>query len=87
MPYIEEKDRPQYEADIKSLIKRLNGKPIGHINYVFSKIIWTLFDKNRSYTFGNGLIGMLACTAKEFYRRKLAEYEDEKIEENGDLTT
>ncbi len=85
MPYIETSERPQYEKEIRALEKKLHDKPVGHINYVFSRIIWGLFNKKAGYTFGNALMGMLRCVALEFYRRKLAEYENEKITENGDL--
>lgn len=85
MPYIEKEDRRRYDVIIDKLVKQLEDQPIGHINYVFSRIVWKLFNKIKSYTFGNSLIGMLSCVAQEFYRRKLSKYEDEKIVENGDL--
>lgn len=85
MPYIESWERPQYDIEIESLIKKLINKPIGHVNYVISRIIWALFNNKRGYTTGNNLIGVLHCVISEFYRRKLVSYEDEKIAENGDL--
>jgi len=85
MPYIEKENRQLYDVKIDNMVDQLDGRPIGEINYVFSRIIWKLFNKNCSYTFGNSLMGMLLCVAQEFYRRKLAKYEDEKITENGDL--
>lgn len=85
MPYINKKDRELYDVKIDELLKQLIGNPIGHVNYVFSRIVWRLFLCNRTYTFGNALVGMLECVKLEFYRRKLSEYEDEKINENGDL--
>lgn len=57
----------------------------GELNYVISSIIWEIFDKNRSYDTANDLIGALECVKDEFYRRRVAKLEDEKIKENGDL--
>ena len=85
MPYIDQEDRPQYDKVVEMLQSELAGKPIGHINYVISRVIWKLFDQNSSYTFGSALKGVLHDIADEFGRRKLDKYEDIKIKENGDL--
>lgn len=85
MPYITKTDRQLYDVQIDDLVKQLEGHSIGDINYVFSRIIWKLFNRSRSYGYGNALMGMLMCVAQEFYRRKLSKYEDEKIIANGDL--
>lgn len=85
MPYIDQEDRAQYQDIIKNSIAQLKSKPIGHINYVLSTILWELFDINPRYTYGNSLIGVLSCIAREFYRRKLAPYEDQKIKSSGDI--
>lgn len=92
MPYIEKKDREIYDPQIDALIDQLthfgaNSAPtVGHVNYIISKLIWGIFRKNGpSYTGGNNLIGVLECVKQEFYRRQLAEYEDKKIKENGDI--
>ena len=85
MPYIEQKERLAYDIAINRLVELLIDHPIGHVNYVISRIIWKLFHHKRGYTTGNNLIGALECVKDEFYRRQLAPYEDEKIEENGDV--
>lgn len=85
MPYINQEDREQYQDIIKKAVEQLKGKPIGHLNYMISTILWKLFDINPGYTYGNSLIGALSCIAREFYRRKLSLYEDQKIESNGDI--
>ena len=85
MPYIEQKDRDAYDTAIDRLVGLLADQPIGHVNYVISRIIWKLFRIQRSYTAGNNLIGVLECAKAEFYRRQLAPYEDEKLKENGDV--
>jgi hypothetical protein len=90
MPYIIPADRKQFDPAIEELVDALTNhgfsklKP-GDLNYAVSKIVWGAFDKNPSYTFGNELVGVLECIKQEFYRRKLAPYEEAKIKENGDL--
>ena len=93
MPYIKKEDRKDYDDLITEIIGRLLFKGpkdtstavVGDVNYVISSIIWRLFEEKVSYTNGNNLVGVLECVKQEFYRRKLLEYEDEKIKENGDL--
>lgn len=87
MPYINRIARRKYDQTINDLldILRANHVTPGDINYVFSSIVWRLFDSNKSYTTGNELIGVLECVKQEFYRKKLAIYEDIKEKENGSL--
>lgn len=85
MPYIEQLERSQYNTEIEILATKLKDQPVGHINYVISRLIWMLFAQKVSYTWGNNLMGVLRCVAHEFYRRKLVPYEDKKIVENGDV--
>ena len=90
MPYIKQEDRKKFDSLIEDVVDALTDhgfspvKP-GDLNYVISKMVWEIFDRNPSYTLGNNLTGVLECVKQEFYRRKLAPYEDEKIKENGDL--
>ena len=96
MPYIKKEDREKFGEAIYPILEAFYydgkgtwdyNKPIspGELNYLISSILWTIFDKNPSYTLGNNIVGMLECVKQEFYRRKLAPYEDEKIVENGDI--
>jgi len=90
MPYIKQEDRKKYDGlveDIVDVLTEHGFKPadVGHANYVISSIIWKLFDQNKRYKTANDLAGVLSCVDKEFYRRKVVPYEDEKIKENGDL--
>lgn len=86
MPYIKQNDRLRYLTEVDSLSVKLQEKSTpGELNFVISKIVWELFSKNPSYTKGNELMGVLECVKQEFYRRLLAEYEIEKIVENGDI--
>lgn len=88
MPYIKPENRDKFEDAIKRLLDHLetkNGCNVGELNYVISSIVWSIFDSKPSYTLGNNLMGVLECVKQEFYRRRLAGYEDEKIQENGDI--
>jgi hypothetical protein len=44
-----------------------------------------MFQKPKCYDDYNSLIGTLECAKQELYRRKIAAYEDKKIEENGEV--
>lgn len=90
MPYIKKEDRKAYDSLIEDVVDALTNHgyklpEVGHINYVISKIIWSIFKKKVSYTTGNNLMGVLECVKAEFYRRHLAVLEDNKIIENGDI--
>ena len=87
MPYIKEEDRPVYDININNLCDLLSKIPqeakSGHLNYIITKLIKGTNPKR--YNDYNSLIGMLECCKLELYRRKIALYEDIKIEENGDV--
>ena len=85
MPNIIKDQRKKYESAIDNLIVLLKDTSMGEINYCLSKLIWRLFDLNKSYANANNLFGMLHAVSNEFYRRKIAPYEDEKMKINGDL--
>lgn len=86
MPYITEIERRKFDKILDEFYKiDSNTLTPGDLNYLFSSMIWYAFDNKRSYTKGNELVGMIECVKQEFYRRKLVPYEEEKIEENGDI--
>lgn len=89
MPYIKKEQRTKFEPTIytilQDLIKSDKSFEVGELNYIISSIIWKIFDNKRSYTNGNNLVGVLECVKNEFIRRRLNDYEDQKIKENGDI--
>ena len=93
MPYIKVSDRDSINEMSESLIDMFVNAPTkdgkfvaeGELNYAISKLVWAIFDKHRSYSTGNRLVGVLECVKQEFIRRRLNDYEDEKIKENGDI--
>jgi hypothetical protein len=89
MPYIKPSDREPFDTGIQSLLTALGESPHfeGNLNYIISKIIDGLCDKNRGYAQINRIVGVLECAKMEFYRRIATGYEDEKCDVNGDVYT
>ncbi|HCJ11644.1 MAG: hypothetical protein A2Y14_04980 [Verrucomicrobia bacterium GWF2_51_19] len=88
MPYIKPEDRAHYDSIVDALTHKLieHGANAGDINYCFSRMLWNIFDKKGGrYAHANEIMGAVACIQAEFYRRKVAPYEDLKIGENGDV--
>ncbi len=87
MPYIAPDDRPAIDEKIKELVTYLQSRPVekqdGDLNYAISRMIHQLYPKK--YFHYNRALGVLSAIQLEFYRRKIAQYEDEKITENGDV--
>lgn len=80
MPYIKQEDRDNlyYEATVPS--------NAGELNYLITTIIDEYFLENGGrYAQVNDIIGALEGAKLEFYRRIVAPYEDEKLDENGDV--
>jgi len=87
MPYIEGKDRKRFE-DILTLLK-INLPEIkteGELNYLITKICHIYLEhKGEKYTTYNAILGALEGVKLELYRRKVSNYEDDKIDQNGDV--
>lgn len=86
MPYIKKANRNRFSAVVKELNK-LTNITAGDVNYLISKILNRMvhFRNEPSYAMLNSLIGVLECVKLELYRRIVVPYEEEKIEENGDI--
>lgn len=93
MPYINSTERETYQECINYIVAELVGTAIhsnniakGHLNYIVTAIIKRFIERTGlSYAIVNDMIGVLECCKLELYRRLLAEYEDEKIQQNGDV--
>jgi len=87
MPYIPEDERTELDELAGALVTLLrNGNFRGKLNYFISSIAEGLIQSNGvSYSFLNDFIGVLECVKLELYRRVATPYEDEKMEENGDV--
>jgi len=86
MPYICRERREDFGPlfDRIQITRQKDGQlPVGELNYIITRLL--LQCKPHSYADYNALYGMLGCCQAEFYRRAVAVYEDEKIQENGDV--
>jgi hypothetical protein len=82
MPYIPMPDRSRI------MLGDDVPKTPGELNYLITELIKMYIgyiDKSPNYADMNEVIGVLECCKLEFYRRIVADYEDEKIEINGDV--
>lgn len=62
------------------------NSPAGELNKAITKIlIKYLHDRKLSYQTINDIVGALEGAKLEFYRRVAADYENKKIQENGDV--
>ncbi len=90
MPYIDQEIRETFDPFIKEIVERLKSAPsstvAGVLNYIITKLVVSLWSKYKSYSMGNVIIGALQCAGREFARRHLDEYENIKIQENGDVS-
>lgn len=93
MPYIKVDRRNKIDKSIEQLAKTLSSNRenkqsleeiLGDINYSFSRILAILMEKP-NYNKVAMITGVLENIKQEFYRRIATPYENQKIEENGDV--
>ena len=89
MPYIKQEDRPKYAPLLQALAERLREVDdqmdrAGHTNYVITTLLLDAFP-DRKYATMALVDGIISNVGREYYRRRAAPYEDEKVLENGDV--
>ena len=91
MPYIDRDKRAKLDPLINQLLDKLvsmdaaNQFSDGDMNYIITRFIDKFYGGQfPSYTTLNAGIGVLEAAKLEFYRRRVALYEDGKIQINGD---
>ncbi len=84
MPYITQSKRDELEPHLAALARQVATE--GELNYCIYKLSCLLIDK-MGESYGNySLCSSAMEHAKlEWYRRRVAPYEDKKILENGDI--
>ena len=83
MPYIDKESRGKFDVMIADASMIDN---CGELNYVMSKICLAYIKKKGlKYQNINDVMGALTGVQLELYRRVWADYEDTKIESNGDI--
>jgi hypothetical protein len=60
-------------------------KTAGELNYLFTELILRFLGPDPNYQSYNDVIGALECCKFELYRRRVVDYEYEKIQTNGDV--
>ena len=84
MPYIKQDKRDALDPHLAELAREVTTE--GELNYCIYKLSCLLIDK-MGESYGNySLCSSAMEHAKlEWYRRRVAPYEDKKIKENGDI--
>lgn len=85
MPYINSIAREPLKPAIADLSEKIMSP--GELNYVITTLIRRYLSPLdcRRYADYNEVIGVLECAKQEMYRTLIAEYEDIKRLENGDV--
>lgn len=86
MPYIPEDKRKTYAEALEYISNFVRFDNVGDLNYFITKILGIYVrQKTERYQTYNDILGVLEGVKLELYRRKIAEYENKKIKENGDV--
>lgn len=82
MPYVKESVRKQIEP----CSGRRYAETPGELNYQLTRLCF-LYEQSHGYSYQtyNDIIGALEGAKLEMYRRRVAAYEDTKLNENGDV--
>lgn len=84
MPYITPEAREKFDGLIEQVAEQIETD--GELNYVYTKIgILCMMGSAMGYAERASIISALENAKLEMYRRYMAPYEDNKIEENGDV--
>ena len=79
MPYIPDESK-------NNLMKTGHIRNAGELNFIFTEMLQAYIeDKGESYQTYNDIMGALMGAMLELYRRRIGQYEDKKIAENGDV--
>lgn len=86
MPYVSQTDRVLIDRMLNANACICNQNP-GRLNYLITRAIELYLQQwpKPSYQLYNEVVGVLECAKLEFYRRKIAPYENDKLAEHGDV--
>ncbi|QQS18335.1 hypothetical protein IPL68_07040 [Candidatus Saccharibacteria bacterium] len=88
MPYVQQDMRKDLDPTIQLLIEKLAALPLdkqdGALNYTITRLLHGVYQPESYFTY-NRSMGVLSSAQAEWYRRRVAPYEDRKISENGDV--
>jgi len=84
MPYIKPEIRPRFDECVDEIA--LNISNVGELNYVITRLaLKYVQDKGLSYSTLSTVVGTLRLVCTEIEQRLVRDYEDGKINENGDV--
>ncbi len=85
LPYIKSHTRQRFENSLHSIMQNI-PQDAGELNYLITRIIDLYIQiKGKNYANLNEVIGVVECVKLEYYRRIILDYENIKINENGDV--
>lgn len=84
MPYITQDRRAEFDAHLEALAEKVAGQ--GEMNYCIYKLATLVIERiGESYDKLSMCSSAMEHAKLEWYRQRLAPYEDVKIKENGDI--
>jgi hypothetical protein len=87
MPYIKQGRRDAIELIRTGHIDPREIKTVGELNYAITRLMVWFMVNNGGISYSNGAAARAAAydASEELYRRIMADYEDQKKLENGDV--
>jgi hypothetical protein len=87
MPYIKNEERVPLMPSLTAVCLEIQKQcSPGELNYMITTLCRSyLISKGKNYTHINDIMGVLLNVILEFNRRVTVDYENSKIEENGDV--
>lgn len=88
MPYVKQYERNQVESELCSLCKAIQPLNSGLVNYVITTIVASSMKPSIGWSYStlSKALAVFRDAEAEMRRRLLDTYEEEKIEENGDIS-
>lgn len=81
MPYIPKTER----IELDDIIRRFPMLSAGQKNYVITRFLLKQLPTDAGYKDYNEAMGILECVKQELYRKRIAMYENDKCESNGEV--
>lgn len=98
MPYIKSERRPRFDAIVEVFshmgmekvhtpfgYSSLSTVGAGDMVYLFTRLLVAWLPKEPTFSEYSTALGILEAAKLELYRRRVAPYENSRLEENGDV--
>jgi hypothetical protein len=83
MPYIKKRERDKITKGLTLALEDIDTK--GELCFAIYYLMKEFAEMEMNFDNASNAIAAADCAKLEFYRRILAPYEDQKIQENGDI--